>query len=385
MASSALKTVSNVLAPTSKISESAFLTVNVTTILSKTVETVVQRLIQATVQGEAPIVMSTENIKITASKIRAKRKVFIDFAVSSETSRSSSFTIPPSVTSLPSRPDVLTVQMRSFRKNLYEYIDAGGSSLWGPIASMTIYDDAGNELPMTNLTEPIVIRIPNMVYKTKAINNWTVLAPTCSFWDVSKHRFSTTGCVLDTARSDRDSTVCLCSHLTDFSIIGQPQTCAERCNAHGQCTFFRNSAFCVCDNGYDGDTCGVMNVTSTAVEPPKQQQTVTIVLSVALSGVVVFVTWAVRKRRNRFVASSRQRSLFNSAAPFDMFEVDSVESPEALLEDELSQHDKDGDGEIISDLDMCEDLIDFSDPSVDLPGNHESATVSKDGLIPSRI
>ena len=76
-----------------------------------------------------------------------------------------------------------------------------------------------DELNTTALAEPIVITLQH--------NDATHVGPTCAFLNeqevqMGNGRWLTEGCKVNEQRSDVDTTVCECSHLTSFAILTSP-------------------------------------------------------------------------------------------------------------------------------------------------------------------
>ena len=76
-----------------------------------------------------------------------------------------------------------------------------------------------DELNTTALAEPIVITLQH--------KDATHVGPTCAFLNeqevqMGNGRWLTEGCRVNENRSDSDTTVCECSHLTSFAILTSP-------------------------------------------------------------------------------------------------------------------------------------------------------------------
>lgn len=76
-----------------------------------------------------------------------------------------------------------------------------------------------DELNTTALAEPIVITLQH--------KDATHVGPTCAFLNeqevqMGNGRWLTEGCRVNKNRSDSDTTVCECSHLTSFAILTSP-------------------------------------------------------------------------------------------------------------------------------------------------------------------
>ena len=83
----------------------------------------------------------------------------------------------------------------------------------------TMNQTSVDELNTTSLAEPIVITLQH--------TDTTHVGPTCAFLNeqevqTGNGRWLTEGCTVDISRSDRDTTVCECNHLTSFAILTSP-------------------------------------------------------------------------------------------------------------------------------------------------------------------
>lgn len=106
-----------------------------------------------------------------------------------------------------------------------------------------------DELNTTALAEPIVITLQH--------KDATHVGPNCAFLNeqevqMGNGRWLTEGCIVNENRSDSDTTVCECSHLTSFAILTSPagppvsQTnkCLKQLAITDVCFFTTGSKFC---------------------------------------------------------------------------------------------------------------------------------------------
>lgn len=119
------------------------------------------------------------------------------------------FRLPTNVT----LPDDLDVVVHTYKQGAGAWADGDGQvSVLSPVVGLSLRHLNGTKIVVAGLSSPISVRIPNTTSATGG---------SCSWWKQEDATWSTAGCNRTAvAPNDGLGEECLCTHLTEFALVG---------------------------------------------------------------------------------------------------------------------------------------------------------------------
>jgi hypothetical protein len=135
--------------------------------------------------GEAPVIITTPRITISAQLQEAAEIANVNYSIASSTTNIvlPATMISDSIINASQVPSIITTSLVQYKDNIYSFASNPSVSTSAPIVSFKLTAQGGADLVINNLSRPILIAIP--LYLSSMPSGF---APGCRFWD-EKVRF----------------------------------------------------------------------------------------------------------------------------------------------------------------------------------------------------